>query len=134
MITYLPFLNDHLKLGFVNKPIIFNYLWPCLLCTQNGEKFETFHQVMDISNQTSMPISIVKETPGSVLVKMDLKSYQPNYYITLEPKSVFVGIGDESKGILTLKTGAYSSIQNIIPGELTINLDFSVRQTVERMV
>ncbi len=92
---------------------------------------------MDISNQTSMPISLVKETPGSVLVKMDLKSYQPNNYYgytTLEPKSVFVGMRNENKGILTLKCGGYNKIQDLIPGELSITLDLSVRQNVEQMV
>ena len=92
---------------------------------------------MDISNQSSMPISLVKETPGSVLVKMGLKSTQPSIYygrITLEPRSLFFVTGNESRKVLTLKPGGYYNIHFLFPGELTITLDFSVRQNVERMV
>ena len=121
--------NHHVYLSL----IFYLYSSP-LLCIQNGDKFETFRLVMDIRNQSSMPISLVKETTGSVLVKMDLKSFHPNNcYITLEPKTVFVGMGNESRVLLTLKA-RHNNIITRIPGDLAITLVFSVRQKFERMV
>jgi hypothetical protein len=87
---------------------------------------------MDIRDKISMPISLVKETPGSALLKVIIKSYEPtnNFYknVTFDPKSMFVGIGNESKEVLT------HSMKSTMPRELAITLEFTVLQKVEQMV
>ncbi len=96
---------------------------------QNWERTETFHLVMEkrYTSTHTLEMSLVKETPGSVSVKTDL--IQPINGFTFKqdfgPTAGIVGNG--SKRVFTM-TASY------LPQAVTIHLDFTVRQVIEKMM
>jgi hypothetical protein len=82
-----------------------------------------------------MPIIMVKETPGSLLVKVDLIGFQPKicgkYPLNLNQLSPILKL-DRRVQILTLDTGGKFPATEIHE-YIVIFLVFSLRQKVEKM-
>ena len=102
----------------------------------NRSRIETFHFEMNISNPHTMPINLVKESFGPLLVKIDLLDYKPTEIkknsLKLVQSSPILKI-DKSVHVLTLSTdGKFpaSSINEYI----NIFLVLSLRQKVEKVV
>jgi hypothetical protein len=79
---------------------------------------------METTNPNLMPIALVKETSGSVLLKVHLKPCLPDIIYFKSAVSTFQMKEEESKTFLNMKAASPTQIDQ----EEVIVLDLAVRQ------